>query len=378
MPTTSIFAFIGSDEARASEAALATVRRLSPADAGDFGTDVIDGQADNADGAEAAVFNVIQSLRTLPFFGGGKVVWLKNATFLGDTQTGNAETTKNAVEKLSAELAKGLPAEIYFVLSSPNIDKRRAFFLGLNKLSKAGHCTIESFDKVDISRVGWEEKLAPLVQQRAKSIGLGMDRATAEHFVRLVGEDTRQLDSELVKLRTYVGSNTTASRDDIRAVVSKSRGGIVFEIGTAIGKRDLPDALSLLEHFLDLDESPVSIIRAGIIPTVRRILVMSDLLGRHRFDTRNYNNFQADLGRLPESAIAHLPRNKAGDISAYPLFLSCESARNYTADELVDAMDACLEADRCLVNTGLDAPLVLSQLLVRIMRKQPSPAKATR
>lgn len=369
MATTSIYAFVGSDEARAAEAALAAVRRLAPADAGDFGTDVVDGQADNAEAAQNAVFSAIQALQTLPFFGGGKVVWLKNATFLGDTQTGNAESTKEAVERLSAELAKGLPPEIYFVLSATNIDKRRGFYLGLNKLAKAGTCTIESFDKVDISRSGWEEKLAPLVQQRAKSLGLTMDRGLAEHFVRLVGEDTRQLDSELVKLRTYVGSNTAASRDDIRAVVSKSRGGIVFEIGTAIGKRDLPDALSLLEHFLDLEESPVGIIRAGIIPTVRRILVMSDLLGRHRFDTRNYQNFQDDLARLPEAAIAHLPRNKAGDISAYPLFLSCESARNYTADELVDAMDACLEADRCLINTGLDASLVLSQLLVRIMRR---------
>ena len=369
MPIAKLAVFCGSDEARVAEAALAAARALTPPDAGDFGQDIIDGQAENAEAAERAVFKTIEALQTMPFFGNGKVVWLKNANFLGDSQTGNAQSTVAAVERLGDFLERGLASDLAFVLSASSIDKRRSFYKRLQKLAK-----IETLDKVDIKKANWERALVPLIQQRARQIGLTLAPDVAEHFIRMVGEDTRRLDSELEKLRTYTGSNSKISVDDIRAVVSKSRGGIVFEIGNAISRRDLASALSLLEHFLDLGESPVGIIRAGIIPQVRQLLVCSDLLENHRIACGNYNDFQSSIAHLPDEATSHLPRAKSGELSLYPMFLACSNASKYSTQELINALDACLEADRCLVNTGLDAALVLSQLLVRVVGKAPKAA----
>ena len=55
-------AFLGTDEAQVKEAAAAAYARYLPEDAGDFGGEIIDGMADNSDGAGKICADVIQSL----------------------------------------------------------------------------------------------------------------------------------------------------------------------------------------------------------------------------------------------------------------------------------------------------------------------------
>src|SRR5213596_1260161 len=88
--TANIYAVVGSDEAEVKRVATELAQKLAPEDAGDFGLEVIDGAADNAEQAAARIRSVIEALQTLPFFGSTKVIWLKNANFLGDTPVGRA------------------------------------------------------------------------------------------------------------------------------------------------------------------------------------------------------------------------------------------------------------------------------------------------
>src|SRR5438876_11991487 len=83
-----IYAVVGSDEAEVKRVATELTNKLTRPDAGDFGLDTIDGAADNADQAAARIRSTIEALQTLPFFGGAKLVWLKNANFLADNQIG--------------------------------------------------------------------------------------------------------------------------------------------------------------------------------------------------------------------------------------------------------------------------------------------------
>src|ERR1700733_9890087 len=79
-----IHAVVGTDESEVKKCALELAARLTPADAGEFGKDVIDGAVENADQAASRIHQTADALLTLPFFGGGKFVWLKNVNFLGD------------------------------------------------------------------------------------------------------------------------------------------------------------------------------------------------------------------------------------------------------------------------------------------------------
>ncbi|HEX8310782.1 MAG TPA: hypothetical protein VF614_05650, partial [Chthoniobacteraceae bacterium] len=105
--TSSIYGIVGSDEAKIKLAARAMAEKLTPADSGEFGLEIVDGCVEGAEMARAKLMETVQSLLTLPFFGGGKLVWLKNATFFADSVTGRAESVLEAVDSFVELLKKG-------------------------------------------------------------------------------------------------------------------------------------------------------------------------------------------------------------------------------------------------------------------------------
>lgn len=80
-----IHAVFGTDEGRVAEEALALFNELKPADGDEFANDVVEGVADDAEGAFQICARVVEAVQTVGFFGGAKVVWLKGASFLGMT-----------------------------------------------------------------------------------------------------------------------------------------------------------------------------------------------------------------------------------------------------------------------------------------------------
>ncbi len=363
-PANNIHAILGTDEGRVKEAALKLSQKLCPPDAGDFGLETISGQADNTDHAIQIVGSTIEALQTLPFFGGEKVVWLQGANFFGDSQTGKSQGTLEATDSLIAILESGIPSDVQFILSASEIDKRRSFYKKLNKLTK-----ITIFDKVDISRAGWETQVMGDVNQRARQMGLSFAPGASEQFVLNVGADTRQLNSEMEKLSIYVGDRP-ANIEDVRAVVASTHAGVIWEIGDALTTRNLPRTLQLIETQLRRGENAIGLLLAAIVPRIRQLLYTRDLLERHRLPTGSYKAFEAAINRLPASETLHFPRKKDGNISCYPHFLSVQACRNFTVSELKGALEECLNANLRLISTQLDPTTILSQLVTRILIKK--------
>jgi len=359
-----VWAWVGTDDLRVKEAALAKVRELTPPDAGEFGVEIIEGAADNSEHAARIVRSTIEAIQTLPFFGGQKVVWLKGATFLADTQTGKAETTLSALEELLAVLHAGVPPDVQFVLSAGEVDKRRAFYLGLKKQAR-----LEVFDLIDTSRSGWEEQVAELVENRAGEFGLRFDQEALELFTMMAGEDTRQIDNELAKLDLYAGDSRRIRVEDVRAIVSQTKGGVVFELGNAIGNRQLPLALALVDELIEQDEAPIGILLAAIVPKVRNLVAAKQIEDRHHIKAAaSYQSYAAALEKLPAKETARLPKKKDGSgLNVYPLYLAAREAAKFTAAELRVALEECLTANRRLVTSSLDPVIVLNQLLFRIL-----------
>src|SRR5207244_11475579 len=126
--TANIRAIVGSDEVRVKREAAELAKQLAPAEAGEFGLEIIDGTADNVDGAATAIRSTIAALQTLPFFGGGKLVWLKSVNFLSDDVKGKSVNVLEPLEELGAILKNGLPDDATFLASAIAPDKRRSFY----------------------------------------------------------------------------------------------------------------------------------------------------------------------------------------------------------------------------------------------------------
>lgn len=361
--TSAIHAVVGSDESEVKRIALEIADDLISPEAGEFGRDIIDGAADNVDQAITRIHQAIEAMLTLPFFGGEKLVWLKNANFIADNVMGRSAGIQEALEKLSAALASGLPDSIKFLLSAPDIDKRRSFYKGLSKVAALTVC-----DKLDASRSGWEDEVAGVIQSRAKNLQLGFTRDALELFTLFTGGNSRQIDNELEKLDLYLGpGRREVTPADVRLLVPVSRQGVIFELGNAIAQRDLCHSLALLEQLLKQGETPIGILLVAIVPTVRNLLFVKDLMDRHRLSRPQAPfHFTATLNKLPENATRHLPRKKDGGINTYALGLAACQAHRFKLPELQEMLGDCLHANVQLVSSQLDNRVVLSELLVKV------------
>ncbi|MFZ4763696.1 MAG: DNA polymerase III subunit delta [Roseimicrobium sp.] len=357
-------AILGTDEARMKEAALKLSQELAPADAGDFGVDVIEGIAESADHCAQIVRRTLEALQTLPFFGGGKLVWLKNANFLAENQVGRTNAATEGMEAILDYVEQQLPSEVVFLLSASVVDKRRSAYKRLQKLAD-----VRAFDKPDTGKAGWEDEVIPIVQRRARELGVSFDDDAVEMLVQLAGEDTRQLDSEVEKLSLYLGERTRVTADDVRLLVPLNRAGVVFELGNAIGKRDLRRALELVRTLVYQGQSPIGILLAAVVPRVRSLLLAADLISRHpRLPRGNFTSFAAALEKLPSAETAHIPKKKDGTgLNTYPIFLALPETSKFTVGELRSGLQDCLGANLKLVTTSLDPQLVLERLLIGML-----------
>ncbi len=362
---SNVYAVVGSDESTVKATAAELALKLAPADAGDFGVETIDACADNADQAASKIRLAIEALQTLPFFGGGKLVWLKNANFLGDSKMGGAAAVQDALEELRAALEGDLGGgEVKFLLSAPEVDKRRSFYKALAKRAQ-----LQVFDKLDATRSGWEEEASDLVQSLGKELKLRFDPEALDLFVLLTGGDTRTIKSELEKLHLFLGEKERrVALEDVRTLVPISRAGVIFELSNALAARDLERALGLVRRLLDQGESVIGILLVAIIPTVRNLLLAKDLMARHRIPRPSAPySFIAALNRLPEEATAHLPRKKDGSINGYTLGIAAMQAQGFETERLVAGLEACLTANLQIVTSQLDHELILNQVVVKLL-----------
>ena len=358
-----VHAVVGSDESEVKRVAAELAAKLAPPDAGEFGVEVIDACADNVDQAVTKIRLAIEALQTLPFFGGGKLVWFKNANCLADSVIGRSAAVQGALEELAEVMDAGLGNDVTFLISATETDKRRSFYKALSKRAE-----VQVIDRLDSSRAGWEEEATEIVRRKVKARKLQFDDDALDLFVLLTGGDTRQIDNELEKIDLHQGRERSVSTEQVRELVPLSRAGVIFELGNALAACDLERALLLVKRLLDQGETAIGILLVAILPTVRNLLLAKDLMERHRLSRPHAPfSFISAINRLPAEATEHLPRKKDGTVNGYALGLAAQHAHRFETKKLIAGLDACLEANVRLVSSQLDHELILTEIVVKLL-----------
>lgn len=345
-----IYVVTGSDEGRVAEEAAALFEELKPPGSDEFANEIIEGVADNAEHAFRKAAQAVEALQTIGFFGGDKVVWLKSANFLGTDRTSEAERAVSGAENLLETLQAGLPPGVDFLLSCTALNGVRR----IGKWLKA-NADFRSFDKIDISKEGWEEQVASKVNRLAKSKGLGFSGEALELFVQRAGAESRQITNEIEKLDLYLGNDRReVTEEDVTLLVSVSHKGVIWEISRAIERRDANRAITLIDSLLLKNESAVGLIKASIIPTVRNLFFakLAEPYG--------------SLNRAPKGILAALPKKKDGTVNTWGLKNAGAAARKFSLDQLRSGLEHCLKADKALVTSSQDPRMVLHQLVIRL------------
>ena len=326
-------------------------------------------EATVSNGGEA--LNVIgklrEALQTLPFFGGGKVVWLRDCNFLGEDRTASSAAVTETLAELAEELKNFSWQNVRLLISAGKVDKRKVFYKTLDKLG-----TTEVFSAWSPEDKDWADRAESAARDALNKRQKNISEPALAELIGRAGANARHLENEIEKLCVFIGERNKIELADITAICSHNKTAKAFALGDALGDRDLLRLLKRLDEELwetkfDKDKSEIGLLY-GLIGKVRAMLLLKEMLREGWLkETRDYNAFKNQLERVPTDKLPADRKFNPLAINPYVLYKALTQVKKYTSPELVQAMDILLRCNQRLVSSGLDETLVLQQALVQIV-----------
>ncbi len=365
-PKTPVALVWGDDDFGVKQRAKEIFQKWS-AELGGMDHEIVDAGVSNSGEALKSLSKLREALQTLPFFGGGKVVWLQNCNFLGEERTATAAAVTEALGDLAQELKTFKWDNVRFLISSGKVDKRRTFYKTLEKIG-----TVEVFAGWFTDDKDWADQAESWAVRALQEWQKEISNEALAKLVANVGPHVRMLSSEIEKLSLYVGTRPRIETADVDAIVTRNKQARAFALGDALGDRDLPVLLrrldeELWEVRLDPQRSEIGLLY-GLITKVRVLIFVKEMMAQKWIKAEtDYNGLKSQLARIPADALPEDKKFNPLSLNPYVLFRALGQARNYSQTELIAAMDRLLDCNQKLVSRGLDASLVLQQALAEIV-----------
>ncbi|HEX4349042.1 MAG TPA: DNA polymerase III subunit delta [Verrucomicrobiae bacterium] len=337
------------------------------AELGGMDHEIIDASVGNSGEALAALGKLREALQTLPFFGSGKAVWLRDCNFLGEERTASSQAVTEALGELANELKTFSWQNVRLLISAGKVDKRKVFYKALEKIG-----TVESFSAWSQEDKDWADRAEMAAQEALHKRQKEISDAALGELVNRAGLNARQLENEIEKLALFVGERKKIELADVTAICSRNKTAKAFALGDALGDRDLPRLLKRLDEELwetkfDKDKSEIGLLY-GLIGKVRALLLLKEMLREGWVKPEmDYNRFKAQLAGVPADKLPADRKFNPLALNPYVLYKALPQVKKYTSQELVRAMDVLLRCNQRLVSSGLDETLVLQQALVQIV-----------
>src|SRR5258708_2772735 len=195
------------------------------AEVGGSDHEIIDASVSNSGQALEALKKLREALQTLPFFGSGKVVWLKDCNFLSDERTASAQDVTSGLSDLAEEL-KAFPWDnVRLLISAGKVDKRKVFYRALDKLG-----TVETIDGLSMEDKHWANQATILARKALGSREKEISEEALAELISRVGPNAAQLESEIEKVTLYVGERKAIEFADVAGGCSRDKNARPFPL----------------------------------------------------------------------------------------------------------------------------------------------------
>ena len=359
--------FVGEDEMPLQAAARELVNALVPQSEQAFGLEIIQTKSESSEEAAATLRSCIDALRTPALFASaGKVVWLRDAGFLGNAVVMKDETVRERSRQLVETLGVVAGLKNALVITCPDVDRRSALFRFATE-----HGTVREFNIPEKAHL-LEKHAAERAEVEFRSRGLRAEQDVMAEFCGRTGSDSREIASEAEKLSLYLGERREVSLADIEAIVSPASASAMWDLLDAVGQRQFAEAQGVLRDLLANGESPIGITSA-LAARLRELVLYREALDQgwvaasSGYSGRNstvWQNVPDSVGEVLGMSSKRDPR------TVHPFFASrmAGQAKNYTLAQLVRNQRCVVEAHEALVSSPVSPQAVLELLLVRIAR----------
>lgn len=249
-----VYFIYGNDEYLVGLNARKKVDEICPGDEQSLSLETIEGGAAKIDDAVAAIDQCIAAFRTVGLFGGKKVVWFRDISFLSNGVIMRNEQVKRLLGELSKDIKAGLAADQFLVLSAPGIDKRSAFYKAINATAQVTEYAVPERD--------YEAR--PVALKRAVTLfrreGYTIDSAAADAFIDKAGFETRQIMNEVEKMVLYKREDKHIALEDVQIITSAAGETIAWDFTDAVAEGRLGDAIRIFRQLLFQKQTAVGLI----------------------------------------------------------------------------------------------------------------------
>jgi DNA polymerase III subunit delta len=364
----------GDDEFGVSQRAREIFNKWS-AELGGTDHEIIDAAVNHSGEALKSLAKLRAALQTLPFFGSGKVVWLRSCNFLGEERAATAQAVTENLADLSQELKAFIWQNVRLLVSAGKVDKRKTFYKTLEKIG-----AVETFADLSTDDKDWSDQAQALALRALGELKNEISDEALALLVASIGPNIRMLNSEIEKLSLYVAPRLRIGIEDVEAIVTRNKQARAFALADALGDRHLARLLACLDRELweirrDPKRNEIGLLY-GLISKVRVLIFLREMLARRWLKPEtDFSRFKAQLARVPVDELPDDKKMNPLSMNPYVLFRALPQAGNYSQSELIAAMDLLLECNQKLISRNLDTSLVLQQTLIQIASR---PADAAR
>ena len=240
-----LYLVTGNDESRVISEAQRLYKSLAGSNDDPFANEIFE-QAES--GPEPELVNsVVRSLKTPPFLGGRKVVWLKHFTgFDGEGDKGSKEPMAVALRALASAVTQFLGPEMLLLVDGSGLDKRRALYKAF-----AANGKVVEYTKPDMTKKGWENIMIDCIRQEATLKGMKLAVNAEQFLLDVLGTDTARIDAELEKVLCYRGGTEgVVTLEEVSAVCIGKGEEMAWALGNVLGERNLAETLRIIDKLI--------------------------------------------------------------------------------------------------------------------------------
>ncbi|MCL1980624.1 MAG: DNA polymerase III subunit delta [Proteobacteria bacterium] len=297
----------------------------------------------------------------------GDLSWTR--AYLADGgETSPTVPSSDPGDMLAAVLATGIPANNVLILMAEEVDKRKKLF----KLLKDEQAIIDlSVETGSSSKAQKEQKgvLQDLIRQTLAEEGKTMVPALIDLLIDRVGFHPVAAIMELRKVITYLGDRSQVTRDDLDLLVGRTRQEALFELTSALARRDLEQSLAITDRLQENGIHPLAVV-AALRNFVRGLLLLRSLIER------------PETGFKPAMSAAAfqqtcLPRLKEWsqwkkELGGHPfaLYMQCKTAAGFSLPMLAAWLHHLLKAEFRLKGSPLAPEIILQHLIMALLSRE--------
>lgn len=264
----------------------------------------------------------------------------------------------------------GIPRDNILILLAEAVDKRKRLYKYIQEHGVILDLAVDPGSSAAAKR-DQDKIVKELLRSTLTKYDKDIESQTIPVFLERVGFHPVAAVMEAEKLALYVGDRKVITREDVDAIIGRTREEALFELTEAVTSGKLEDGLLILDHLQSSGVHGLAIL-ATLRNHIKKLLLIRSL---QEIKSPAYAKSLA----FPVFQKSYLPKLKEGreewtnllwKSHPYGLFMLFRQAARFRCADLQEGLKELLRAEYRMKGSLVDSRLIMDSLLLNLMRQK--------